>query len=256
MSNVIYTSSRDIEMEEAYKNAQETFKYFYRELSWEKRRIVPALDCSYIKLSFCELNEQGETFCEHMWVNDISCDGEFIYGTLISSPNDLKDIKQGDPVKVKLDELEDWMYSIAGKVYGGHTINLLRSRMTEEERKGHDDAWGLDFGDPNDISLVYTRSDSPEELEATLKNHPMCVNSIEEIRKELTKDLQDNPEKVNRDTGNGWTMLHYEALEGNAPVVEILLEMGADASIKNSSGLTALDMAQNLGWDDIVSLLS
>jgi ankyrin repeat protein len=41
----------------------------------------------------------------------------------------------------------------------------------------------------------------------------------------------------------GNTALHYATLHANFEVVEFLLNVGADASIKNDSGMTALDMA-------------
>jgi hypothetical protein len=34
----------DPEMQRAYESARATFRFFWRELAWERRRIVPALD--------------------------------------------------------------------------------------------------------------------------------------------------------------------------------------------------------------------
>ena len=53
-----------------------------------------------------------------------------------------------------LSEITDWMYVISGQAFGGHTVNLMRSRMSAAERKEHDAAWGLDFGDPKKIRVV------------------------------------------------------------------------------------------------------
>jgi uncharacterized protein YegJ (DUF2314 family) len=47
------------------------------------------------------------------------------------------------------------MFAITGKVYGAFTVHVLRSQMPPGERKAHDDAWGLDFGDSDTIELVY-----------------------------------------------------------------------------------------------------
>ena len=42
----------------------------------------------------------------------------------------------------------------------------------------------------------------------------------------------------------GWTALHSAASHNYLEVVNVLLEFGADPSIKNSDGLTALDYAR------------
>ncbi|MBA3954490.1 ankyrin repeat domain-containing protein [Candidatus Dependentiae bacterium] len=50
-----------------------------------------------------------------------------------------------------------------------------------------------------------------------------------------------NPNMPNK---NGWTPLHYAAIHGNTDIVQLLLQAGADPSIKNQQGETALDMVQ------------
>lgn len=145
----------DPAMFEANKMAQETFKYFWREQHWEYRRIVPALDLACVKLAFSDKkSRRGKKKTEHMWVSDIEFDGKYITGTLINSPNWLKSVKEGDAVKATVDELDDWMFARDGEVYGGHTVNLMRSRMGAGERRSHDKAWGLNFGDPQSIELA------------------------------------------------------------------------------------------------------
>jgi len=43
-SAVFLFDNSDPEMQRAYEQARATFKYFWRELAWERRRVVPALD--------------------------------------------------------------------------------------------------------------------------------------------------------------------------------------------------------------------
>ena len=43
-SKVFMSKDDDPEMQRAYENARATFRYFWREISWERRRIVPGLD--------------------------------------------------------------------------------------------------------------------------------------------------------------------------------------------------------------------
>lgn len=39
-------------MNRAFEQARSTFKYFWRELYWENRRIIPALDFAMVKVPF------------------------------------------------------------------------------------------------------------------------------------------------------------------------------------------------------------
>ena len=55
---------------EAYQKARTSFNYFWRELSWEYRRIVPALNVACVKVAF--LQDTDDPNCpivEHMWIN-------------------------------------------------------------------------------------------------------------------------------------------------------------------------------------------
>ena len=74
--NKIFKAKGDSpEMIAAFEKAQKTFKYFWREISWEERRIVPALDFACVKVVFSqEMGRNTEPIVEHMWINDISFD--------------------------------------------------------------------------------------------------------------------------------------------------------------------------------------
>src|SRR5690349_20883769 len=97
MSKVFHFDQGDPEMQQANERARETFRYLWRELSWERRRIVPALDMACVKIPFSD-GENAEAEVEHMWVSDLDFDGTNITGTLINSPNTLSSVKQGDAV--------------------------------------------------------------------------------------------------------------------------------------------------------------
>ena len=55
---------------------------------------------------------------------------------------------------------------------------------------------------------------------------------------------------------NGYTALHDAASQGHRDTVAVLLEGGADRSIRNDAGQTALDMAQHRGDQALIKLLS
>src|SRR5262245_10318977 len=134
-SKVFMSDKSDPEMLRAYEDARATFRYFWRELTWEGQRIVPALDLAYVKAPFSdsELGEQATRAkdtpeVEHMWMSDVDFDGQIVSGVLLNAPNWLKSVKEGDQVRIPLDQISDWMYAIDGEVFGAYTVNVLRSR--------------------------------------------------------------------------------------------------------------------------------
>jgi uncharacterized protein YegJ (DUF2314 family) len=248
-NTTFYSGADNPEMLEAFSKAQETFKYFWRELSWEFRRIVPALDLACVKVAFIE-NALSQTapIVEHMWINDIDFDGEIVSGTLANDPNQLSNIKNGDFVQVPLNQVSDWLFTSVGKTYGGFTIHALRSAMNEQERQQHDGAWGLDFGDHDDISVVRDQKTNPEHL----IEHPMSLN----MKDELTKFLKEHPEELTAKDEAGYTLLHKETIAGNRTSVEVLLQFHIDKDVQTSKGQSALDLAKQVGWTQIIPLLS
>ncbi|WP_444997621.1 DUF2314 domain-containing protein [Aliikangiella sp. IMCC44359] len=263
--SAISSQHNDPEMQDANRKAQETFKYFWRELSWEYRRIVPLLELAIVKVAFRDDSiTEKEKSIEYMWINDIEFDGRYISGFLMNTPNWLTNVREGDHVKVKLHELNDWMFVVHGRVFGGFTVNLLRSRMEPKELREHDQAWGYDFGDPEFVELVYAdrkkttglskffnKNNVIEEKDA-LVEHPMSVNMGESLIEELKK----SSELIDYVDGDGWSLLHREALSGNATSVKILLEYGADKSLKNKDGVTPIELAKVFNWEKVIELLS
>nr|WP_199000315.1 DUF2314 domain-containing protein [Flavobacterium sp. ASV13] len=244
--NKIYFAKGDSpKMIDAFERAQNTFKYFWRELSWEYRRIVPGLDVACVKVAFSQEFED-ETAVEHMWINDIEFDGETIKGILINTPNELTNIDNGDHVEIPLNQISDWLFASEGKTYGGFTIQTMRSEMSDQERAEHDEAWGLDFDDYNNIRLVYKQDENPESL----IEHPMSIN----MKDSLVDFLKQNPKELLSDD-LGYNFLHRETIAGNVTLVEVLLDLGIDKEAKTKNGKTSLDFAKELNWEHIIPVL-
>ena len=55
---------------------------------------------------------------------------------------------------------------------------------------------------------------------------------------------------------NGYTALHWAAYNGYLAIATRLLEGGADLTLRNSAGRTALDEARSWGKSEVVALLS
>ncbi|KRD12630.1 hypothetical protein ASE21_01620 [Flavobacterium sp. Root901] len=245
-TTIFFADGENPKMIEAFKKAQETFKYFWRELSWEYRRIIPGLDVACVKVAFTQ-DINGETVVEHMWINDVNFDGDTIYGVLVNQPNDLTNVNNGDEVQIPVNQISDWLFAIDGKTYGGYTIQAMRSEMSNDERKDHDEAWGLDFGDFNDILVVNEQKEKPENL----IEHPMSKN----MKQSLIDFVKNNPEEITAKDELGYTFLHRETIAGNLTSIEILLEAGADKNAKTVSGKTPLDFAKQLNWEHLIPVL-
>ncbi len=257
----------DPAMQAAYKAAQQSFKFFWRELYWERRRIIPGLDMSMVKLLFSDgPRTDGKPEYEHMWVGDVNFDGEILTGELLNAPNWLDSVVKGDSVRMPFSHLTDWMMTCDGRAYGGFTVNLMRSKMGSAERKQHDEAWGLDFGDPTDIRVEIERgvkkkqgflaglfagkSKSGQPLRES-QDHPMCINMLEKVEAQLKTE----PELLRTADSAGWTLLHKEALAGNLGIVKLIVNHGANASSKTGSGRNAAELARNMGWLEIAEYL-
>jgi uncharacterized protein YegJ (DUF2314 family) len=262
-SKVFMFDNSDPEMQQAYANARATFRYFWREVSWERRRIIPALDLACVKATFScgeqRARTEGIPEVEHMWLSEVDFDGRFVSGVLVNAPNWLKTIKQGDSARIPLGEINDWMYAISGEVFGAYTVNLIRSRMERQERQAHDKAWGLNFGDPTKIRVVPEANKGGGFLKnwfgkqpADIQEHPMSENMASSLKDQLAKD----PSLVSAKDERGWTFLHQEALAGNTATVKVLLEAGADPNALTDHGMTPLQLAKSLGWEKVIVLLA
>ncbi len=261
-SRVFLFDNSDPEMQRAYESARASYRYFWREIAWERRRIVPALDLACVKAPFSDGEQERTTNTpdvEHMWLSEVDFDGRFVTGVLLNAPNWLKTVKEGDSARIPLGEISDWMYAISGEVFGAYTVNLLRSRMGRRERQEHDAAWGLNFGDPTRIRVAPEPTGGGGLLkrwfgkrQTDIQEHPMSEAMASSLKDQLTKD----PSLVSAKDDRGWTFLHSEALAGSAATVKVLLEAGADRDALTDHGMTPLQLANALGWDKVAALLA
>ena len=254
-SKVFMFDNSDPEMQRAYEQARATFRYFWREVAWESRRIVKGLDLASVKAPFSDgggdTRKEGEPEVEQMWLGEVDFDGQFMSGVLLNSPNWIKSVKAGDPARMPLDEITDWMYALGGEVYGAYTVNLMRSRMDKRARKEHDTAWGLNFGDPTTIRVVPQKKGWFGSRDAEVQEHPMSEAMASKWKSQLLADAS----LANSKDDKGWTFLHHLALAGSAATVRVLLECGADPNAVTNHGMTPLQLAKSLGWDKVVALL-
>jgi uncharacterized protein len=235
--SISFHEGSDPEMLAASQKARETFRYFWSQVALDFNRIVPAINIACLKVPFSE-DVNGEIKVEQMWVEQIYFDGIAVTGILVNSPHWLTSVKGGDEVTFPISQISDWLCVMDGQVYGAYTIQVLRSGMDKEERRNHDEAWGLDFPEPDTILL-------PERNE---KFEDVIANLIKE-------QIEEDPSTLSSDFGDGRTLLHLEALYGRIPSIQVLLKHGADRTACCNRGWTAQDYAQSLQWDSVVELL-
>jgi len=237
-SPVTFHKGDDPEIVKASEEARKTFKYFWKQVSYDFNRIVPALEVACIKVPFSDDESDPDAQVEYMWVSDIDYDGVVIGGTLINAPNWLKSVKEGDPIECKVSEISDWMYVLSGKVYGGYTTQVTRRRMSAAERQSYDEAWGLEFPPPDEVLVPPETSEFELTLASKLKEH-----------------LEKNPEDIGTLDDQGRNLLHLMALYGRPDSVRVLLNAGLDPLQKCPQGRTPMDYASFLGWGNVVEIL-
>lgn len=255
MTEILFNAqSGDLEMEEASINARKSFKMLWRELSWEMRRIIPAHNLCAVKKAFpTSRSTKNNVSFEHMWVGDIIFDGQIITGQLLNQPDEIDNLNQGDTVRFHYEEISDWMCSISGKVYGAFTVNVFRSRMTTKELEEHDNAWGMDFGDPK-IVYIEDMLSFKEFLitpSSKLPEHPMSNNMVDKSE----EGIKELGMRINEHSIFGMTMLQFESLAGNLAQVKLLIKYGADKKVQTVHGQTAKDLAKMFNWSEIVTVL-
>lgn len=267
----------DSAMEQAAERARSTFKYFWREMSWENRRIIPGLELAAVKATFRDppdlKSEAPDALeAEHMWLMEVEFDGKHIKATLSNNPHSLNSVKAGDRVTIGMEQLCDWMYVISGNVYGGFTVDLMRSRMSKIERMAHDNAWGFDFGEVGVVPLVppeffggsstkkkgffsfFGKAKSPpppDEAKVEETEHPMSVN----MRESLEEALKQNPDWLTELNDEGVNFLHQLSLAGSLDGVDVCLKLGANPNMPAQNGMTAYALAKSLGWKKVMERL-
>lgn len=268
-------SADDANMEKVKVYGRKTFRFFLRELSWERRRIIPGLEMAAVKIAFTDppdlkSNHPADLGVEYMWVSDVEFDGKKLTGVLLNEPDSIKSVKQGDKVTASPSQIVDWVYSMMGEVCGGFTIQEMRRTMSKKELKQHDAAWGLEFGTPGVVRLV-PDDHIPENgrkvttpipdldgisIQGDYKiieslEHPMSVN----MRQSLEEMLAKSPEFLDSADNAGLTVLQQMAIAGSLDGVDVCLNYGADPNQLAKSGMTAAKLAKGLGWKKVLKRL-
>jgi len=90
------------------------------------------------------LVEQGDEG-EYLWANEVKFDGKQFTGKVANEPQFVKTVKFGQPITLKPEEIDDWMYVEDGKLKGGYTIRCQRNMLQGADRKKFDEQFKFKF---------------------------------------------------------------------------------------------------------------
>ncbi len=84
---------------------------------------------------------------EYMWINEITLfDGKY-KGIVNNIAEKTTEVKYGDTVIVRRDEITDWMYVKENILRGGYTIREIRNRLNKDQRTKMDKELGVKIED-------------------------------------------------------------------------------------------------------------
>ena len=131
---VTYVEDEDAAMNAAMVRARTTLDEFEERLARPSGKQTMAI----IKARFSE----GE-FTEFMWVDQLTVTDDGYRGVLGNEPVNLIGIHQGQTVDVPREDVADWVVVDDGRLVGGYTHRVLRSRLPEDERAAFDEMNGF-----------------------------------------------------------------------------------------------------------------
>jgi len=70
---------------------------------------------------------------EYFWLDNLTYAGGVFSGTIDNDPELVKNVKMGQKVSVKKEEIFDWLYMKDGKMYGNYTVRVLLPKMSKED---------------------------------------------------------------------------------------------------------------------------
>ncbi len=128
---IMSVASDDAEMNQAMAKARESVPAFLQALE------SPSSSRSHFSIKVGFHDDNGTEF---MWLDDVDhSDGAFL-GTVANSPETVTSVRFGDQVTIPAQRIADWMFISDGKLVGGYTLRVMRSRLSPEERKDFDES--------------------------------------------------------------------------------------------------------------------
>lgn len=75
--------------------------------------------------------DNGET--EHFWLTEITYQGGEFEGKIGNDPGIVTNVSFGQSIKIRKEDISDWLFMRGGKMHGNYTLRPLLATMSEED---------------------------------------------------------------------------------------------------------------------------
>jgi len=79
----------------------------------------------------------------YMWLANTRIDGDGFVAEIFEVPEFFKNVEVGQAFNVSSDEIVDWMVNEGGILFGGFSLRLHRSTLSNEEQRAYDEHIGV-----------------------------------------------------------------------------------------------------------------
>jgi uncharacterized protein YegJ (DUF2314 family) len=122
----VHVHDSDKAMHQAVHQAQRTLGKFMAALTKPK----PGQTGFAVKKRCIEGNK-----CEHIWLADLHFDGRLLRGKVDNNPVDVKNLRLGQKVTVRPEEISDWMYVENARLVGGYTVRAYYRNLPADQKR-------------------------------------------------------------------------------------------------------------------------
>jgi uncharacterized protein YegJ (DUF2314 family) len=131
---IVSVPKGDQDMEEAFRQAQQTLKGFL-DLAHAPH---PTITSMAVKVA---VHDNGAT--EYFWVRPFTeRDGHFV-GKINNTPRSVHNVKLGQTIAFQQSEIVDWLYRENGKMFGNFTACALLKHVPPSEMEAFEQEYGL-----------------------------------------------------------------------------------------------------------------
>lgn len=138
-ANTYSVTAEDTSMNSAIGKARQTIEKFDQALKSSN----PSYTDFAVKKRYRTPDDGGE----HMWIAGIILVNGNYKGFVNNDAEKTIEVKYGDTVHVRKDEITDWMYLDNNVLRGGYTIREIRNKLSKDERAKMDKDLGFEIED-------------------------------------------------------------------------------------------------------------